>query len=344
MHGSRRHLDTENAIRAVNMLEQGESQRAVANRIGVSRRAIRNVWERFQETGSVARRPGSGRIRATTRQEDRYIRITARRERTVTARALQTQLRQSTGTQVSDQTIRNRLHEDGQRSRVRAIRPKLTAAHRAARLRYAREHSNWTMDNWRSVLFTDECKIKFLSDDKRVRVWRRQGERFTDPCIHGSDRFGRPSVMVWAGISLLGTTELVILDEGTVTAESYVEMVIRPVVIPFSQRVGDGFVLMQDNARPHTARITQAALSDANISLLPWPAKSPDLNSIEHLWDQLKRSLKENHSHVNTKQELINALKACWERIPEQNVTHLIESVPDRLIQCIPSRGGPTPY
>ena len=197
MPGSRRHLDTENAIRAVNMLEQGKSQRAVANRIGVSRRAIRNVWERFQETGSVARTPRSGRIRATTRQEDRYIRITAHRgERTVTARALQTQLRQSTGTQVSDQTIRNRLHEYGQRSRVRAIRPKLTAALRAARLRYAREHSNWTMDNWRSVLFTDEYKIKFLSDDKRVRVWRRQGERFTDPYILGSDRFRGPSVIV----------------------------------------------------------------------------------------------------------------------------------------------------
>lgn len=344
MPGSRRHMDVETATRAVVLLQEGESQRAVAIRLGVSRRAIRNVWERFQETGSVARRRGSGRTRATTAQEDRYIQLTARRDRTVTARTLQTRLRQSTGTRVSDQTIRNRLHEDGQRSRMRVIRLKLTRAHRAARLRFAREHLNWTMDNWRTVLFSDECKVKFFSDDRRVRVWRREGERFTEPCMHGTDRFGGPSVMVWGGISLLGKTELVILNEGTVTAASYVEQVVRPHVIPFSQRVGDNFVFMQDNARAHTARVTQRALSDANISILPWPAMSPDLNPIEHLWDQLKRSLKATYSHLNSQQELINALKLCWERIPEQNVTHLIESVPDRLRACIRSRGGPTRY
>uniref|UniRef100_A0A2A4J5V2 Tc1-like transposase DDE domain-containing protein n=1 Tax=Heliothis virescens TaxID=7102 RepID=A0A2A4J5V2_HELVI len=344
MASSRRHMDLETAARAVALLQEGESQRSVAIRIGVSRRAIRNVWERYQETGSVARRPGTGRTRATTSHEDRYIRLTARRERTVTARTLQTRLRRSTGTRVSDQTIRNRLHEDGQRFRVRAVRLKLTRAHRAASLRFAREHLIWTMENWSTVLFTDECKVKFYSDDKRIRVWRKPGERFTEPCIHGTDRFGGPSVMVWGGISLMGRTELVILEEGSVTAASYVERVIQPHVIPFSQRVGPGFVFMQDNARPHMARVTQRALSEANISVLPWPAKSPDLNPIEHLWDQLKRSLKENYSQLNSQQELINALKLCWKRIPEQNVTHLIESVPDRLRECIQSRGGPTRY
>ena len=121
MASSRRHMDPETAARAVVLLQEGESQRSVAIRIGVSQRAIRNVWERYQETGSVARGPGTGRTRATTSHEDRYIALNARRERAVTARALQTQLRQSTGTQVSDQTIRNQLHEDGQRSKVRAI-------------------------------------------------------------------------------------------------------------------------------------------------------------------------------------------------------------------------------
>ena len=102
----------------MSLIQEGNSQRAVSRRVCVSR-AIRNVWERFQETGNVARRPGTGIFRATTAQEDRYFRLTARRERTITARHLQNRLRQSTGTRVSDQTIRNRLHEDGQRSKAR---------------------------------------------------------------------------------------------------------------------------------------------------------------------------------------------------------------------------------
>lgn len=344
MPGFRRHMDMETAARAVFLLQEGQSQWSVAMQLGVSRGAIRNVWERFQETGSVARKPGTGRVRSTTAQEDRYLRLTARRERTVTARTLQTRLRQSTGPRVSDQTIWNRLHDDGQCFRVRAIRLKLTRAHRAARLRYAREHLEWTMDNWKNVLFTDECKVKFFSVDREVRVWRREGERFSEPCIHGTDRFGGPSVMIWGGISLYAKTEPVILNEGTVTASSYIEQVVRPHVIPFSQRLGNNFVFMHDKARAHTARLTQRALSEANITILPWPAMSLDLNPIEHLWDQLKRRLKENYSNVKSQQELINTLKLCWEQIPEENVTHLIESVRDRLRECIRSRGGPTRY
>lgn len=337
-------MDMFTATRAVTWIEEGNSQRSVALRLGVSRRAVQNVWNRYQETGSIARRRGSGRSRATTAQEDRYIRLCARRERFVTARTLQNRLQRTTGTLVSDQTIRNRLHEDGQRSRRRVVRAKLTSAQRAARLRFARERLQWGMREWGTVLFTDECKVKFFCDDRRIKVWRKKNERFSEACIHESDRWGGPNVMIWGGISLTGKTELAILNEGTVTAQRYINDVIRPHVMPFSHRVGADFTLMHDNARPHTAGTTAAVLAAAQINVLPWPANSPDLNPIEHLWDQLKRRVRETQDNIHSQRQLIDALVRCWEEIPQENIQHLVESMPSRLRECLTNRGGHTRY
>ncbi|GFT52523.1 transposable element Tcb2 transposase [Trichonephila clavipes] len=68
---------------------------------------------RFLETGSAGRRPGQGRRRATTPNEDLNLVLTARRHRNMNATLLQQRLRSDTCTTVSTQTVRNRLHGVG---------------------------------------------------------------------------------------------------------------------------------------------------------------------------------------------------------------------------------------
>ena len=92
---------------------------------------ITRLWTRFQTTHryTITRRPGQGRSLCTTARQDRYLRTLAIRNRESTARALEHDPHRATGVHTSDQTIRNRLHEQGLRSRRPARGHVLTPQH-----------------------------------------------------------------------------------------------------------------------------------------------------------------------------------------------------------------------
>ncbi|GFX68682.1 transposable element Tcb2 transposase [Trichonephila clavipes] len=96
----RSHLTDSETCRIVGRLEGGQTQAEIAQAIGVSQSVISRIWNRFLETGSAGRRPGQGRRRAITPNEDRYLVLTARRHRNINATLLQQHLRSATGTTV----------------------------------------------------------------------------------------------------------------------------------------------------------------------------------------------------------------------------------------------------
>ncbi|KAI5695706.1 hypothetical protein M8J75_002280 [Diaphorina citri] len=153
--------------------------------------------------------------------------------------------------------------------------------------------------------------------------------------------------MIWGGISYQAKTELVFIPcgvHGGLTSERYVEEVVTDHVLPFVPLIGENFVLMHDNARPHTGRCVREFLEEVNIPTLDWPAVSPDMNPIEHLWDQFKRRVRARVPAPQTVAELKMALEEEWEAIPQTSVQTLIRSMRNRLEAVIRARGGNTKY
>ena len=66
--------------------------------------------------------------------------------------------------------------------------------------------------------------------------------------------------------------------------------------------------LQHDNATSHTARSVHDFLQDRNVSVLPWPSKSPDLNLIEHVWDLLDWRIRARAIPPRNVRELVGAL------------------------------------
>ena len=94
-----------------------------------------------------------------------------------------------------------------------------------------------------------------------------------------------------AGINAQEKTDLHIIDNGTLTALRYVNEILDVYVRPYAGAVGENFILMDDNVHAHRARITDQYLEEATIVRMEWPARSPDLNPIEHAWDMLQTAV-----------------------------------------------------
>ena len=338
-----RQLDQFNRGRLVGMMEAGLSMHQVAHRLSVSVTTVRRWWIRYRDGGSHERQRGSGRSRIKTSRDDRYLRMQILRDRFASTRVHGLYWWLGTGQRTSLRTVYRRAIQLGLRSRRPVIRIPLGPVHRQARLNWCRDRQNWGIQEWEEIVFSDESRFCLDFSDGRRRVRRLPTERFLEACIAEHDCYGGGSVMVWGAISLNGRSQLVVIH-GNLTGQRYVDEILQPVLVPFL-RNDPASTFQQDNARSHTCRVTTNFLRVANVPILPWPARSPDLSPIEHLWDNLGRRVRDNRlDPPATLGELEQRLVAHWQQIPQQEVHHLYESMPRRLQACIAARGGHTRY
>lgn len=339
----RNELSAFDRTRIIALWQEGLSRHQIANRLNFVRSTVSRTIRRYEETGEVNSRPRTGRPTVSTRREDRYIAQLARRERSVTVPVLRSQFQRTFNRVISTATIRRRVLASGLRRRRPLRVPLLTARHRTARLQWARAHQHWLLPQWRNVLFSDESRFGLVSDDYRERVWRETGGQNRLATAIGVAPYRGGTQMFWGGIRFNGRTQLLHIP-GTMTGAYYLQNIINAIVQPLRNAIGAQFIFMDDNARPHRTRAVQQALENGNIARLEWPAMSPDLNPIEHVWDYVSRAIFNRNNPPRNTQELIVAVTEEWDNIPQAVINNLIIGMHRRVDALIRSRGGNTKY
>ncbi|GFV81015.1 transposable element Tcb1 transposase [Trichonephila clavipes] len=147
--------------------------------------------------------------------------IVAKRNRRATYTRVTSMVTASIGKAITAATVRRRLHMNGLDARVPRVCVPLSVQSRGARLKWYREHGNWTVSDWGNVIFTDESRFTLEPDDKHIRIWRKQGTRNQPQNITEHHAFRGGSIMVSAGISLGYRTDLQVFKRGSVMAVQY---------------------------------------------------------------------------------------------------------------------------
>ncbi|GBN74191.1 hypothetical protein AVEN_111375-1 [Araneus ventricosus] len=242
------HLHDEMRWRAVGMLQAGARQSAVARELNVHHSVIHRLWNHYQRDQSASRRRGTGRRRITITADDRYLLQCARRQRTLTARQLASQLSATVGRPISLQTVSRKLHEGGLFARRPVVCVPLSPAHVRARLHWVLERRSWTPEQWGHALFTDESRFNIQNDSRREIVWREPGTRYRTRNIVEREHYRGGGLLVWAGIETNGRTDLYVFAWGSATAVRYLDEILHFLVCPFIAAMGTDAIFMDDNA------------------------------------------------------------------------------------------------
>lgn len=349
--------------RAIGMLECGKTQKEVSDALGVSVRTLSRWYQAFLDSEQkgepsvdrAVRRPAIGRPRVRKVGRPRklgphnhrmlkrwFVSGRVRNTRAASKRLLVTHPQLG---EISRWTISRALHRNRMVTRLKRRVPLLNNTHKAKRLAFAQRHVHWTVEQWKRVIFSDETIVRVCGNAYQRRYWLDLDKPSiqTDHYRHS----GGGSVFMWGCFGYNGVGWACRVQGGTLNAEFYLEILREELFCSTDWCLGDDtrhWYFMQDGAPAHTARVVKAYFGTVpNVTLLDWPASSPDLNPIENMWAYLKKRVYDL-GPFRTADEVWACCEEQWNLIGQDYCQKLIESMPSRMQACIDSFGDGTRY
>ncbi len=167
------------------------------------------------------------------------------------------------------------------------------------------------------------------------------GEQFADFNIVDRVAHGGGAVMVWAGECYGQRTQVHFID-AILNTQRHRDKILSPIVVLFIH--DHPLVLQHDNAWPHVTRICTQFLEAENIPVIAWPACSPDMSLIEHVWDALDRSIRQRVPVPAKIQQLRTAIEEEWTNITQATINNLINTTRRRCAALREANGGHAKY
>lgn len=238
-------------------------------------------------------------------------------------------------------TVKRRLKLFGLHGRRPTKKPLISKKNKKSRLAFAKQYKSWSSLDWSKVLWSDESKFNLMSADGVKYIRRPKNKKYDFRYQVPTVKYGGGSVMVWGCFSRSGVGPLVRIEENM---DRFVyENILRTQMLPYAkQHMPAGWYFQHDNDPKHRSKYICDFMKREKVNVLEWASQSPDLNPIEHLWEELDRRIR-TRNYAN-KDALYEALTNEWEKIPLNRLEKLVDSMPARCEAVIKAKGYATKY
>ena len=325
----------------------GASVTETARMLSVARGTVSKVMNAFKREGKTSsEKHKSGRKMKMSERARRTLKRIVREDRKTTAPKITAELNKHLQDPVSTKTVRRELHKSGFHGRAGIRKPLLSKTNVSKRLEWCKNLQNWSLEQWKNVIFSDESSFSLFPTTGRVYVWRQPKEAFYPDCLLPTVKHGGGSVMIWGAISWKSAGPMITLH-GRINSRDYLGILGNQVHPMVRELFPEGNAIFQDDNAPiHTARIVKDWHEEHSneVEHLIWPPQSPDLNIIEHLWSILEIQVRSRFPPPSSLKELEDVLAEEWDKIPLETIHNLYESIPRRIDAVIAAKDGPTPY